>query len=228
MFDTDKARNENRMKQKLPLSLFLLLLASCTNILDKPVNPQTFSRDSSLLTQNKKYEAADFVLLKHYVKHLPADSLSKPKTYREVLDSVYNRRALRAKMKQALSVKVLYTSLERKRRTKGLVIQFWQTIQIINHEEYPTTDIEGYLYITNLANDTLNIIGLFNSNKVYPNLPDTSNYLSAIFYNHDKSKAFDTISADDLNFLWSPQKIVFTNGEMLIVKDSIDPDKYFK
>lgn len=133
------------------------------------------------------------------------------------------------RMKQALSVKVLHTSLERKRRNGTLSeIYFRQTVEIKNQSKDTISGLMGYFYIIDPANDTLNVLGFPNQYDIYPNKQDTSFYLSAIFYNHDNPKAFDTISADDLNFLWSPQKIVFTNGEMLIVKDSIDPDKYFK
>lgn len=223
---------KNLLSRYLLLFLSLSFVVSCTNVLDKPVDPETFGQDSWALSHNKKYDSADFIFLSNYIHHWSGDSLKGLKTYREVLDSAYNQRALRVKMKVVLSVKVLQTTIERHHKNGNLSkILFWQKVVVKNNGQYPISEIGGYLYITNSRQDTLNVGGLYNQKKIYPNKPDTDLYSSALFYNHTtnaKQRELDTISADKLRFLWSPQKIVFTNGEKLIVKDSLNPDKYFK
>lgn len=135
-------------------------------------------------------------------------------------------------MKAELSVKVVQTSLGRKHKNGNLSkVCFWQKVVVKNNGQYPISEFGGNLYIINPMHDTLNVIGLYNHNNIYPNEPDTGLYSSAIFYNHTtnaKQRELDTISTDNLRFLWSPQKIVFTNGEKLIVKGCLNPDKYFK
>jgi len=217
-----------RLFRYLLLLLSLSFVVSCTNVLDKPANSETFAQDSLALSHNKKYDPADFLFLRNYLQHWASDSLKGLKTYRDVLDSAYNRRILRAKMKAALSVKALQTIVERHCRNGISGIYFKQNVEITNIGKDTVSDLMGYFYIVDPTNDTLNALMFFNSYNIYPNQRDTSFYMAMIEYSPAKQKKYDTISVDKLRFLWSPQKIVFTNGEKLIVKDSLSPDKYFK
>lgn len=215
------------MKQTVALLIVLFFLVACTSPLDTKFNEQTLKEDIQEIKESGELDSLESQMLAAYLLRgkMRSEDMSKM-TYREMVDAV---KAERKKNEEA-RIKEEAEEAARQKRLAGLV-----SVELID-KGYRTVDYQDFITlnyrIINLSGKAIRAIkgvvehnDLFDENvynvrftfdeEIAPG--DSLIWYGTLDYNQfdDDLRMFRSKELNNIKIVWSPEKIMFSDGSTL-------------
>lgn len=212
----------------LAFSIFATFtLTSCNNPLDKKYDEKTFEQDAKEIGESKKLDEVEAKMLVGYIlmAKLGGKELTG-KSYAEILQTAKDYKA----EQQQLAEKARKESEEKRAKLgavltvalydKGYVKEDYQDyiqyfIVFENKTDKDIRAIKGTLTITDLFDTEIKSISVVEDNGVLAKQTIKNTYTSEYNQFLDEDKRLAGKEMKDLKALWTPEKIIFTDGTTL-------------
>ncbi len=206
---------------------FLMFLFSCNNPLSKTYSIKTYDEDMQVIRESKKISYEDEELLSKYivVSQLAGNDL-QGKSYEEILDKIKEIRkansndsdqkemeqeAKRERMSGVLAV----TLTDKKFFTKNNKDWITYTVTLHNISDQKINIVIGKLSINDLIDRQIKQIEVLLDEELNKNAVAKKIYTIPYNSGDENDKVIRLKEITDLRIKWNPEKIIFTNGQVM-------------
>jgi len=215
------------MKKSLIFTLFCALIISCSTPLDKKYNEENFESDAKEIKESGKLSNDDALIMAGWIMKakLKGDNL-EGKTYNEIINEAKDYK----KEQEVLAVKAKLEEEEKRQRLGSAltVAMYDKGYQEYSYQEYLTysfafenkldKDIrafKGSISIQDLFDSEIKSISLTIDDPIKAGETFKNTYTTDYNQFRDEDTRLKTKDMDDLKVVWTPEKIIFTDGTTL-------------
>lgn len=215
------------MKKISLLLAVILMILSCSSPLDKKYNEKTLEQDAKEIKESGKLSDEDAELLIGWIlKSKLSGEIIEGKSYSEIVKKAKDYK----KEQKELAEKVKQNE-EKKRERLGLALTvalYEKGYQEYDYQEYITyslafenkTDkeiraLKGTLTINDLFDSEIKSISLTIDERISSKATHKGVYTTDFNQFKDEDVRLKNKSLDDLKVVWTPEKIIFSDGKIL-------------
>lgn len=216
------------------ITVFLMIIASCSNPLDKKYNESTLQTDFKEIVESKKADTTDMKYIAIYmVRAKILGEKLEGKTYKDILSSAKQIREDEEKQQaeeKALAAKVSKEEKE-KREMFGKILTvalYDKGYEKADYEDYLTYGIafknkglkdiraiKGTLVITDLFDSEIKSLSIVMDDGIKANATFKNTYTTDYNQFTDEDTRLRSKNLKDIKVVWNPEKIIFSDGTTL-------------